>query len=315
MSRRWRRARSIGAAHPVGAPGQAVDAASDKKAVSDLAAYARTIAARRGRNVALAEEAVVASRAFTDDEAHRADPPLVDVVAGDVETLLREIDGRAVKRFNGDEVTLHTAGARIERVDMTWRQRMLSAIAHPQVAYLLFTLGTLGLTIELWSPGAILPGVVGGVCLLLAFFAFQMLPVSYAGLALLVFGLLLLILEVKVTSFGVLALGGIISLVLGSLMLIDSPLPELQTRAALRAARLSRDRRCGAAPRPPRRQGPAPAGDDGHGGMIETRGPCAHPARPGAARPDRGPWRDLGGHLRRADCRGTIQSRFSRWTD
>jgi membrane-bound serine protease (ClpP class) len=104
----------------------------------------------------------------------------------------------------------------------------LSAIAHPQIAYLLLTLGTLGLTIELWSPGAILPGVAGGICLLLAFFAFQVLPVSYAGVLLILFGLALLILEVKVTSFGLLAAGGIVSLLLGSMMLIDSPLPELQ---------------------------------------------------------------------------------------
>ena len=111
---------------------------------------------------------------------------------------------------------------------MSWRQRLLSTIAHPQIAYLLFSLGTLGLTIELWSPGAILPGVVGGVCLLLAFFAFQVLPINYVGLLLVLFGIMLLILEVKVASFGLLAVGGLVSLVLGSMMLIDSPLPELQ---------------------------------------------------------------------------------------
>ncbi len=111
---------------------------------------------------------------------------------------------------------------------MTWRQRLLSYIAHPQVAYLLFSLGTLGLTIELWNPGSVLPGVVGGVCLLLAFFAFQILPINYAGLLLILFGLILLILEIKVTSFGLLAVGGFVSLILGSMMLIDSPLPELQ---------------------------------------------------------------------------------------
>ena len=111
---------------------------------------------------------------------------------------------------------------------MTWRQKVLSWVAHPQIAYLLFTLGTLGLTIELWNPGAVLPGVVGGLCLLLAFFAFQILPVNYAGLLLILFGLILLVLEIKVTSFGLLAVGGLLSLVLGSMMLFDSPLPELQ---------------------------------------------------------------------------------------
>ncbi len=111
---------------------------------------------------------------------------------------------------------------------MTWPQRALSALAHPQIAYLLLMLGTLGLTVELWSPGAILPGVAGGICLLLAFFAFQVLPVSAAGILLILFGLVLLVLEVKVTSYGVLAVGGIVSLLLGSMMLVDSPLPELQ---------------------------------------------------------------------------------------
>ena len=111
---------------------------------------------------------------------------------------------------------------------MTLAQRVLSAVAHPQIAYLLLTLGTLGLTIELWNPGAVLPGVAGGVCLLLAFFALQVLPVSYAGLALMLLGFLLLVLEVKVTSHGVLAIGGTASLLFGSLMLIDSPQPEMQ---------------------------------------------------------------------------------------
>jgi membrane-bound serine protease (ClpP class) len=105
---------------------------------------------------------------------------------------------------------------------------VLTAVAHPQIAYLLLTLGTLGLTIELWSPGAILPGVAGGLCLLLAFFALQVLPVSYAGVLLILFGFVLLVLEVKVTSHGLLAIGGITSLLFGSLMLIDSPLPEMQ---------------------------------------------------------------------------------------
>jgi membrane-bound serine protease (ClpP class) len=111
---------------------------------------------------------------------------------------------------------------------MTFAQRVLNAIAHPQIAYLLLTLGTLGLTIELWSPGAVVPGVAGGICLILAFFALQVLPVSYAGVLLILLGFALLVLEVKVTSHGALAVGGISSLFLGSLMLIDSPLPEMQ---------------------------------------------------------------------------------------
>ncbi|MGE3843598.1 MAG: nodulation protein NfeD [Vicinamibacterales bacterium] len=221
---------SIGAAHPVSGNGQPTDETLSKKAASDLAAYARSLADKRGRNTTLAEQAVLESRAFTDREALNAMPPLVDLIASDLDDLLAKLDGRDLVRFDGRRVTLRTAAARIERLEMTWRQRLLSTIAHPQVAYLLLSLGTLGLTIELWSPGAILPGVVGGVCLLLAFFAFQILPINYAGLLLMLFGVVLLVLEVKVASLGLLAAGGLISLVLGSLMLIDSPLPELQIR-------------------------------------------------------------------------------------
>lgn len=218
----------IGAAHPVSGEGQQVNDTMEKKMVSDVASYARTLATQRKRNVELVEKAVTESRSYTEQEALRAGPPLIDVVAADVHDLLRQIDGRPVTRFDGRTERLSTAGAPIERVQMTWAQRVLSMLAHPQIAYLLLTLGTLGLTIELWNPGAILPGVAGGICLLLAFFAFQVLPVNIAGVALIVFGIVLLILEIKVTSYGLLGAGGVISLLLGSLMLVDSPLPELQ---------------------------------------------------------------------------------------
>jgi membrane-bound serine protease (ClpP class) len=219
---------SIGAAHPVSGDGQAVDQTVAKKAASDVAAYARSLASQRGRNVNLAEQAVVESKAFTEVEARKADPPLVDLVAKDIPDLLAQLDGLAIRRFDGSKHDLRTRDARIEPLAMSWRQKVLSWVAHPQIAYLLFSLGTLGLTIELWNPGAILPGVVGGLCLLLAFFAFSILPVNYAGLLLILFGLVLLVLEIKVTSFGLLAVGGLLSLVLGSMMLFDSPLPELQ---------------------------------------------------------------------------------------
>lgn len=218
----------IGAAHPVAGNGEKVDDTMAKKMASDVAAYARTLATQRKRNVSLVEQAVLESRSFTEQEALSATPPLIDLVANDVPDLLRKLDGRTITRFDGTTQTLHTASSTTTNVAMTWQQRVLSTIAHPQIAYLLLTLGTLGLTIELWSPGAILPGVAGGICLLLAFFAFQVLPVSYAGVLLILFGLGLLVIEVKVTSFGLLAVGGIISLFLGSMMLIDSPAPELQ---------------------------------------------------------------------------------------
>lgn len=218
----------IGAAHPVAGNGQRIDEVMAKKMTSDVAGYARTLAAQRKRNVALVEQAVTESRSFTEQEAIGATPPLIDVIAADVPDLLRKIDGRQIARFDGRTTTLRVAGASLQAVDMTWSQRVLSILAHPQIAYMLLTLGMLGLTVEFWSPGAIFPGVAGGICLLLAFFAFQVLPVSYAGVALIVFGITLLVLELKVTSFGLLAGGGILSLTLGSMMLIDSPLPELQ---------------------------------------------------------------------------------------
>jgi membrane-bound serine protease (ClpP class) len=218
----------IGAAHPVAGDGQKVDDTMAKKMASDTAAYARTLAAQRGRNVALVEQAVTESRSFTEREAAEAAPPLIDVIATDVPDLLKKLDGRTIRRFNGSTATLKLAGAEVRTIDMTFAQHVLSAIAHPQIAYLLLTLGTLGLTIELWSPGAVLPGVAGGICLLLAFFALQVLPVNYAGLLLILLGFVLLVLEVKVTSHGVLAVGGIMSLLFGSLMLIDSPQPEMQ---------------------------------------------------------------------------------------
>ncbi|MBI1873059.1 MAG: nodulation protein NfeD [Acidobacteria bacterium] len=218
----------IGAAHPVSGTGEAMNETMSKKAASDVAADARTLASNRGRNVKLAEEAVIESRSFTEREALDAMPPLIDLIAPTFDDLIKSLDGRTVKRFDGRSSVLQTKNARVVAIEMNWRERILSAIAHPNIAYLLLSLGTLGLTIELWSPGAILPGVVGGICLLLAFFAFQILPVNYAGLLLVLFGILLLVLEIKITSFGLLTVGGIVSLLFGSFMLIDSDAPELQ---------------------------------------------------------------------------------------
>ena len=209
----------IGAAHPVSGTSQAMDATMSEKAAADTAAYVRSLAEARGRNIMLAEEAVLKSRAFTDREALEAAPPLVDLNAKDVDELLERLDGRTIKRFDGRTVVLHTRGGEVQRIDMTRRQRFLGAIAHPQVAYILMTLGILGLTVEIWNPGAVLPGVAGGLCLLLAFFAFQILPVNTIGLLLILFGLALLILELKVPSFGALGIGGTVSLVVGSVMM------------------------------------------------------------------------------------------------
>jgi membrane-bound serine protease (ClpP class) len=209
----------IGAAHPVSGTGGDEDSTTADKAASDAAAYVRTLAAARHRNVALAEEAVLKSRAFTETEARDASPPLIDMVVPDLEGLLRQLDGRSVERFDGRKSTLALADAEIERVPMSWRQRFLGALAHPQIAYLLLTLGMLGLTVEIWNPGSILPGVAGGLCLLLAFFAFQIVPISTAGVLLVLFGVALVVLELKVPSFGALGIGGVISLLIGGIMM------------------------------------------------------------------------------------------------
>jgi membrane-bound serine protease (ClpP class) len=217
----------IGAAHPVSGDGQKMDETVSKKAASDTAAYVRSLAEARHRNVALAEQAVLQSRAFTEAEAARASPPLVDVVATDVHDLLRQLDGRTIKRFDGRSTVLRTREPNLRGIEMSRRQRFLGAIAHPQIAYLLLTLGILGLTVELWNPGAVLPGVAGGLSLLLAFFAFQVLPVNAAGLLLILFGIGLLVLELKVPSFGALGVGGAISLFFGS-VLVTRGVPGVQ---------------------------------------------------------------------------------------
>src|SRR5436190_11123379 len=211
----------IGAAHPVSGTGQAMDDVTSQKAASDAAAYVRTLAEARGRNVMLAAAAVQESRAFTDLEALQATPPLIDLTASDVDDLLRKINGRSIKRFDGRATVIHTQDIETRRVDMTRRQLFLSAIAHPEVAYLLMTLGMIGLTVELWNPGAILPGVAGALSLLLAFFALQILPINTSGLLLVLLGIGLLVLELKVPS-GVLGVGGTIALIIGSVMMTGS---------------------------------------------------------------------------------------------
>lgn len=220
----------IGAAHPVSAAGGAEGETSEvmaKKVAADAAAFARTLAEARGRNAELAAAAVTESRAFTEREALTATPPLINLVAADLSDVFRQLDGRPITRFDGRTTVLDTANIAIERVEMTWRQRFLSAIAHPQIAYLLLTLGMLGLVVELWTPGAILPGVAGGLCLLLAFFAFQILPINTIGVLLIVFGIALLALELKVPSFGVLGIGGIAALLVGSVM-VTREVPDVR---------------------------------------------------------------------------------------
>lgn len=212
---------NIGAAHPV-VMGEKMDKVMAEKATNDAAAYIKSIAETRGRNVKWAEDAVRRSVSATETEALKNNT--IDLIAKDINTLLSGIDGRTVKTAYRDK-TLKTANAKIIRHEMGLRHKVLNLISDPNVAYILMMLGFYGLFFELTNPGAIFPGVIGGVCLVLAFYSFQTLPVNYAGLLLIIIGLILFILEVKVTSYGMLTIGGIISIVLGSLMLFESPLP------------------------------------------------------------------------------------------
>jgi len=212
-------ATNIGAAHPV-ALGGGADKESLKKIENDAAAFIRTIALERGRNADWAEKAVRQSVSITEREAVQL--KVVDLVAESVPDLLAKIDGRTVKTARGP-VALATRQAVVRPIEIGFRDRFLNVITDPNVAYVLMMLGMLGLFFELSNPGVILPGVIGGISLILAFFAFQSLPINYAGLLLILFGIVLLVAEIKIVSHGVLALGGIVAMSLGSLMLFDAP--------------------------------------------------------------------------------------------
>jgi membrane-bound serine protease (ClpP class) len=225
---------NTGAAHPVGGQGEEIEGPMGDKVEKDAAATIRSLATRSGRNAELAEEAVLESRSFTADEALEAG--LIDILAANVPDLLEELDGREVAREGRDVVILQTAEARVETLEMSGFQKFLSTIAHPNIAYILMTLGGLGLYFELSNPGAILPGVVGGICLILAFFALSVLPVNYAGIALIILAMIFFIAEVKVVSYGLLTVAGVISLVLGSLMLFKSADPAIRVSLELIAS-------------------------------------------------------------------------------
>jgi membrane-bound serine protease (ClpP class) len=213
-------ATNIGAAHPVTVGGGTGDKEMMKKVENDAAAFVRSIATERGRNVEWAERAVRSSVSATEREAVKL--KIVDLVADSVPDLLAKVDGRTVKTAKGS-VTLHTKDAPVKKIDVRFRDRFLALISDPNVAYILMMAGMLGLFFELSNPGAILPGVVGGISLILAFFAFQSLPINWAGLLLILFGVVLLIAEIKVVSHGVLTVGGVVAMLLGSMMLFDAP--------------------------------------------------------------------------------------------
>ncbi len=210
---------NIGAAHPVNVQGGETDSIMNAKATNDAAAFIRTISEKRKRNVRWAEEAVRRSVSITETEALK--DSVIDIIAKDVPDLLRQIDGRTVT-LDGSTRTLHTRDARIVEIEMGWRHEILQLLSDPNIAYIFFMLGLYGLLFELYNPGTIFPGVVGVICLIIAFYSLHTLPVNYAGLALIVVGIILFILEIKITSYGLLTLGGIVAVLLGSIMLIDS---------------------------------------------------------------------------------------------
>ena len=216
---------NIGAAHPVAMGGTEMDKTMKEKVENDSVAYIKTIAEQRGRNVAWAEDAVRKSLSVTEREALKL--KIVDLIAEDLQALLKQLDGRSISLPRGTRV-LHTAGASLREFPMSLRLEFLKTLSDPNIAYLLMTLGTVGLIAELYNPGAILPGIVGAISLILAFYSLQSLPVNYAGVLLFILGIVFLILEATVTSFGLLAIGGIISMLLGSVMLIKTDVEFLQ---------------------------------------------------------------------------------------
>jgi membrane-bound serine protease (ClpP class) len=215
---------NIGAAHPVSTVG-GMDEVMAKKVAADAAAYVRSKAAQRGRNVEMAEKAVLESRSFTEQEALQA--RLIELVAADVPDLLRQLDGRGVKRFDGTQVTLRLAGEKPVSVHMNWRQAILSLIARPDVMFLLLLGALAGIGAELSHPGLLFPGIVGAFCLLLFLFASQIIPVNVAGVLLVLAAIALFAAEVKVASYGLLTVAGLAAMILGAMMLVDAP-PELR---------------------------------------------------------------------------------------
>ena len=220
---------NIGAAHPV-AIGEKMDKAMAEKVVNDAVAFIKSIAEQKGRNAKWAEDAVRKSISATETEALKNQ--VIDLIANDIASLLKQIDGKKVKLIVGER-EIKTSGAKVIRHEMGLRHKILNLISDPNVAYILMILGFYGLFFELTNPGAIFPGVIGALCLVLAFYSFQTLPVNYAGLLLILIGLILFILEVKIVSYGMLTIGGIISMVIGSLMLFESPMPFLRVSLSI----------------------------------------------------------------------------------
>ncbi len=219
---------NTGAAHPVVFGGEKMDEAMKAKMENDAAAFMRSFVSKRGRNIEAAESAVRQSKSWTEQEALKEH--LIDYIAANEGDLLKQIDGKTITRFNGSTSVLHTAGQPVRQYDMSLKQRILAWMMDPNVAFILFAIGMLALYVEFNHPGAIVPGVVGFIFILLAVFAFNLLPTRFAALALIVGAFVLFALEAKFASHGVLGIGGIAMMVLGALLLVDGPIPEMRVK-------------------------------------------------------------------------------------
>lgn len=216
---------NTGAAHPV-IPGYAMDDVMKQKIENDSAAFIRSYVSKRGRNVDAAENAVRKSLSFTDDEALKQN--IIDVIAKDDADLLKQIDGRTITRFDGTKVRLHTANDHIVTLDMSLKQRVMSSLLDPNLAYILFAVGMMALYAEFNHPGAVVPGVVGGICILLALFAMHWLPIRYSAAALILLAFIFFALEAKFQTHGALGIGGIVCMIIGAMLLVDGPIPEMR---------------------------------------------------------------------------------------
>ena len=208
---------NIGAAHPVSLQG-GQDSVMSEKVTNDAAAFIRSISEKRNRNMKWAEDAVRKSLSLSETEALKQN--VIDLISPNIEDLLKKIDGRGVETTVGKKI-MNTADAKVNEVEMTLSLKLLTILSDPNIAYILFMIGLYGLLFEIFNPGVIFPGVIGGICIILAFYSMHTLPINYAGLALIVFAIILFVLEIKVVSHGILSIGGVISLIIGSIMLIN----------------------------------------------------------------------------------------------
>ena len=218
-------ATNTGAAHPVLMGGAKMDKVMKQKVENDAAAAVRAVADKRGRNSELAEQAVLESKAFTEKEALESN--LIDLVANDVPSLLEALDGRTIERFDGRQQTLELAGADVYSYELTTRQRVLLPLIDPNLAFILLILGALGIYVEFSHPGLVFPGVAGGILAILGLMALSVLPINWAGAALILVGVACFVLEATIVSGGILAVGGVAAMVLGAVMLVDTGIPEL----------------------------------------------------------------------------------------